>query len=118
MKAGRFFHYSPDMDYGPKESVFVPFFGVQTATITGLARLARLTGATVIPLVTRMTSTGYVATVGEPWVDFPGAGDNGDPGNARRLNAFIEGEVLKAPEQYYWLHKRFKTRPPGEQGVY
>jgi KDO2-lipid IV(A) lauroyltransferase len=118
MKAGRFFHYSPDMDYGPKESVFVPFFGVQTATITGLARLARLTGATVIPLVTRMESGGYVATVGEPWVDFPGAGDDGDLGNARRMNAFIEAEVLKSPEQYYWLHKRFKTRPPGEQGVY
>jgi KDO2-lipid IV(A) lauroyltransferase len=115
MKDGRFFHYSPDMDYGPKESVFVPFFGVQTATITGLARLAKLTGATVIPVVTRMESGGYVATVGEPWAEFPGDGDTGD---ARRLNAFIEREVLKSPEQYYWLHKRFKTRPPGEQGVY
>jgi KDO2-lipid IV(A) lauroyltransferase len=115
MKRGRFFHYSPDMDYGPKESVFVPFFGVQTATITGLARLAKLTGATVIPLVTRMEPGGYVATVGEPWAEFPGDGDTGD---ARRLNAFIEQEVLKSPEQYYWLHKRFKTRPPGEQRVY
>ena len=115
MKAGRFFHYSPDMDYGPKESVFVPFFGVQTATITGLARLAKLTGATVIPLVTRMAPGGYVATVGEPWAEFPGDGDTGD---SRRLNAFIEREVLKSPEQYYWLHKRFKTRPPGEQRVY
>ncbi len=115
MKGGRFFHYSPDMDYGPKESVFVPFFGVQTATITGLARLAKLTGATVIPVVTRMTLGGYVASVGEPWADFPG-GD--EEANARRLNSFIEAEVLKSPEQYYWLHKRFKTRPPGEQGVY
>ena len=115
MKGGRFFHYSPDMDYGPKESVFVPFFGVQTATITGLARLAKLTGATVIPLVTRMESGGYVATVGEPWTDFPGDSELGD---ARRLNAFIEAEVLQSPEQYYWLHKRFKTRPPGEKGVY
>ncbi|MCX7145561.1 MAG: lipid A biosynthesis acyltransferase [Sulfuritalea sp.] len=115
MKEGRFFHYSPDMDYGPKESVFVPFFGVQTATITGLARLAKLTGATVIPVVTRMTSGGYVASVGEPWTNFPG---DDDAGNARRLNAFIETEALKSPEQYYWLHKRFKTRPPGEQGVY
>ena len=115
MKEGRFFHYSPDMDYGPKESVFVPFFGVPTATITGLARLAKLTGATVIPVVTRMTSGGYVATVGEPWGDFPGTDELAD---ARRLNTFIEVEVLKSPEQYYWLHKRFKTRPPGEQGVY
>lgn len=119
MKAGRFFHYSPDMDYGPKESVFVPFFGVQTATITGLARLARLTGATVIPLVTRMAGrgwqTGYVASVGEPWADFPSGDDLTD---ARRLNAFIEAEVLRSPEQYYWLHKRFKTRPPGEKRLY
>jgi len=115
MKGGRFFHYSPDMDYGPKESVFVPFFGMQTATITGLARLAKLTGATVIPVVTRMTSDGYVASVGEPWADFPG---DDEEANARRLNSFIEAEVLKSPEQYYWLHKRFKTRPPGEQGVY
>ena len=118
MKAGRLFHYSPDMDYGPKESVFVPFFGVQTATITGLARLAKLTGATVVPLVTRITDTGYVASVGEPWADFPGAGASSETDNARRLNAFIEAEVLQSPEQYYWLHKRFKTRPPGEKGVY
>ena len=115
MKGGRFFHYSPDMDYGPKESVFVPFFGVQTATITGLARLAKLTGATVIPVVTRMEAGGYVSRVGDPWTDFPGIDDMAD---ARRLNAFIEAEVLKSPEQYYWLHKRFKTRPPGEKGVY
>jgi len=119
MKDGRFFHYSPDMDYGPKESVFVPFFGVQTATITGLARLARLTGATVIPVVTRMEGRGwqtrYVARVGQPWADFPGGDEIAD---ARRLNAFIEAEARRAPEQYYWLHKRFKTRPPGEPGVY
>ena len=119
MKGGRFFHYSPDMDYGPRESIFVPFFGVQTATITGLARLAKLTGATVVPIVTRMEAQGwqtrYVASVGEPWSDFPGADETAD---ARRLNAFIEAEALKSPEQYYWLHKRFKTRPPGEKGVY
>jgi len=115
MKAGRFFHYSPDMDYGPKESVFVPFFGVPTATITGLARLARITGATVIPVITRMEGSGYVARVGEPWAAYPGEDDEAD---ARRLNAFIEAEVERAPEQYYWLHKRFKTRPPGEPRFY
>ena len=111
MKAGRFFHYSPDMDYGPGESVFVPFFGVQTATITGLSRLAKLTGATVIPVITRMEANAYVARVGEPWTAYPGDDDVAD---ARRLNAFIEAEVERSPEQYYWLHKRFKTRPPGE----
>ena len=115
MKEGRFFHYSPDMDYGPKESVFVPFFGVQTATITGLSRLAKLTGATVIPVITRMEANAYVARVGEPWTAYPGDDDSAD---ARRLNAFIEAEVERSPEQYYWLHKRFKTRPAGEARFY
>ena len=115
MKAGRFFHYSPDMDYGPKDSVFVPFFDVPTATITGLSRLARITGATVIPVVTRMEGGTYVARVGAPLADFPGEDEVAD---ARRLNALVESEVRRSPEQYYWLHKRFKTRPPGAPGVY
>ena len=115
MKEGRFFHYSPDMDYGPKVSVFVPFFGVQTATITGLSRLAKVTGATVIPVITRMEANAYVARVGEPWTAYPGDDDVAD---ARRLNAFIEAEVERSPEQYYWLHKRFKTRPAGEARFY
>lgn len=115
MKQGHPFYYAPDMDYGRKDSVFVPFFGVQTATITGLARLARMTGATVVPVITRMAPGGYVVTVGEPWSDFPGDDDMAD---ARRMNAFIEVEIAKSPEQYYWLHKRFKTRPPGEKGFY
>ena len=119
MKAGSFFHYSPDMDYGPKESIFVPFFGVQTATITGLARLAKVTDATVIPVVTRMEGGAwnphYVCRVGDPLADFPSGDDVAD---ATRMNAFIEREALQAPEQYYWLHKRFKTRPPGEKRIY
>lgn len=115
MKKGRFFHYSPDQDFGPRDSVFAPFFGVPAATITGLSRLAKASKATVIPLITRIEGNGYVVTVGEPWQDFPGDGAEGD---ARRQNAFIEGEILKSPEQYYWLHKRFKTRPQGEKGVY
>ena len=119
MKDGRFFHYSPDMDYGANDSIFVPFFGVPTATITALPRLARVTRASVIPLITRAEGSGwgthYVCRVGEPWENFPSGDDAAD---ARRMTAFIEAEVLKAPEQYYWLHKRFKTRPPGEKAVY
>ena len=115
MKEGRFFHYSPDMDYGPKDSIFVPYFGVQTATITGLARLAKVTRATVIPVVTFMEGSQYVCRVGQPWADFPSGDEAAD---ALRMNQFIEAEVLKAPEQYYWLHKRFKTRPAGEKSVY
>jgi KDO2-lipid IV(A) lauroyltransferase len=103
------------MDYGPKDSIFVPFFGVQTATITGLARLAKVTRATVIPVLTRMEGNQYVCRVGEPWTNFPSGDDAAD---ALRMNQFIEAAVLKAPEQYYWLHKRFKTRPPGENRLY
>jgi KDO2-lipid IV(A) lauroyltransferase len=115
MREGRPFYYLPDMDYGQRDTIFVPFFGFPTATITGLTRLARLTGAAVVPVITRMNETGYTVTIGEPWADFPGASIEGD---TRRMNAFIEAVVPKMPEQYFWLHKRFKTRPPGEKGVY
>lgn len=115
MKAGKPFYYLPDMDYGSRDTIFVPFFGVPAATITGLSRLARMTGATVLPVVTRRVDDGYIVQIGAPWEDFPGASIESD---TRRMNAFIEQEVLKMPEQYFWLHKRFKTRPPGEKRLY
>lgn len=115
IKSGYPFFYLPDMDYGARDTIFVPFFGVPAATITGLSRLARLTGARVLPVIARMTDAGYVIEIGTPWPDFPGESIEAD---TRRMNAFIEAEVLKMPEQYFWLHKRFKTRPPGENKVY
>ncbi len=115
MNAGRPFYYLPDMDYGQRDTIFVPFFGVPTATITGLSRLTRMAGAVVVPVVTRMEAGGYVVAIGAPWQDYPGTGIEAD---TLRMNAFVEAEVLKIPEQYFWLHKRFKTRPPGEKGVY
>ncbi|MDP1653668.1 MAG: lipid A biosynthesis acyltransferase [Rhodocyclaceae bacterium] len=115
IKSGYPFFYLPDMDYGARDTIFVPFFGVPAATITGLSRLARLTGAAVLPVIARMTDAGYVIEIGAPWDAFPGAGIEAD---TRRMNAFIEQEVLKMPEQYLWLHKRFKTRPPGEERLY
>jgi Kdo2-lipid IVA lauroyltransferase/acyltransferase len=115
IKSGYPFFYLPDMDYGARDTIFVPFFGVPAATITGLSRLARLTGAKVLPVIARMTADGYVLEIGEAWADFPGQGIEID---TLRMNAFIEQEVLKMPEQYFWLHKRFKTRPPGENKVY
>jgi Kdo2-lipid IVA lauroyltransferase/acyltransferase len=111
------FYYLPDMDYGPRDSVFVPFFGVPAATVTGLPRLAKLAGARVIPCVTRMLpgGAGYEVRCYPPWQDFPGD----DPvADARRMNAFIEERVREMPEQYFWTHKRFKTRPPGEPRWY
>ena len=111
------FYYLPDQDYGARESIFVPFFGVPAATVTGLSRLARLVGARVIPCVTRMLpgGAGYEVRCYPAWEDFPGADPEAD---ARRMNAFIEERVLEMPEQYFWTHKRFKTRPPGEPRWY
>jgi KDO2-lipid IV(A) lauroyltransferase len=71
-----------------------------------------------VPVITRMENHGYVVEIGEPWVDYPGQGEHGIEDDTRRMNAFIESEVLKMPEQYFWLHKRFKTRPPGAQKLY
>ncbi|MDR1424138.1 MAG: lipid A biosynthesis acyltransferase [Azoarcus sp.] len=117
IKAGRPFYYLPDMDYGGKDSVFVPFFGIEAATITGLSRLARLAGARVLPCVTRMLpgSAGYVLEIGEPWTDFPTIDIEAD---ARRMNAWLETVVRTMPEQYYWVHRRFKTRPEGQHRFY
>lgn len=115
MKAGKPFYYLPDLDYGKRDTIFVPFFGVPAATITGLSRLARMTGAAVLPAITRMTDDGYVVEIAPPWQDYPGESIEAD---TLRMNAFLEAEILKMPEQYFWLHRRFKTRPSGEQRPY
>jgi len=117
MKEIRPFYYLPDMDNGPEDSVFVPFFGVQAATLSALPRLAKLGGAVVLPCVTRMLpgGEGYVVEFGEPWTDFPTSDVAAD---TRRMNACIEDLVRTMPAQYYWVHRRFKTRPPGEPKIY
>jgi KDO2-lipid IV(A) lauroyltransferase len=116
MREGLPFYYLPDQDYGPRD-LFVPFFGIQTATVPGLSRIARLVGARVLPCVTRMQATGegYLLTIEPPWENFP----TGDiAADTRRMNEYIERKVLEMPEQYLWMHKRFKTRPPGEARFY
>jgi KDO2-lipid IV(A) lauroyltransferase len=117
LRQGFPFYYLPDMDFGSRDSIFVPFFGVQAATITGLSRLARLTGAVIVPCVTRQLSDaqGYELRFYPAWENFPGPDIESD---TRRMNAFIEERVLEMPEQYFWLHKRFKTRPEGEKKFY
>jgi len=117
LKEGIPFYYLPDQDYGPRDAIFVPFFAASAATITGLSRLVRLTGARVLPCVTRMLpgGTGYELVCHPVWEDFPSGDDAAD---ARRMNAFIEERVREMPEQYFWTHKRFKTRPPGEAKWY
>ena len=117
LKAGIPFYYLPDQDYGPREAIFVPFFAASAATITGLSRLTRLSGARVLPCVTRMLpgGAGYELVCHPVWENFPSDDDAAD---ARRMNAFIEERVREMPEQYFWTHKRFKTRPPGEAKWY
>lgn len=115
LKEGYPFYYLPDMDFGPKESIFVPFFGVPAATITGVSRLARLTGARVVPCITRQVKDGYEVELQPAWDNYPGESIEAD---TARMNSYIESQVRRMPEQYFWLHKRFKTRPPGEQRYY
>lgn len=109
------FYYLPDQDFGRKESIFVPFFGVQAATIPALSRLVRLTGAKVVPVIVRQVPDGYDVEVQPAWDNFPGQSVEED---TAFMNRYIESQVLRMPEQYFWLHKRFKTRPPGEKRFY
>jgi KDO2-lipid IV(A) lauroyltransferase len=115
LKDGYPFYYLPDMDFGPRDSIFVPFFGIQTATIPAVSRLVRMTGAKVVACITRQVPDGYEVEVMPAWENFPGESVEAD---TAYVNRFIESQVLRMPEQYFWLHKRFKTRPAGEQRFY
>ena len=117
MREGLPLYYLPDMDFGARDALFVPFFNTPAATITGLARMARLARALVVPAVTRQLpgGQGYVLQFYPAWENFPTDDVEAD---TRRMNAFIEARVREMPEQYYWVHKRFKTRPPGERSPY
>ena len=115
IRQGLPFYYLPDMDFGRKDAIFSPFFGVPAATVTGLSRIARATGAVVVPCITRQEGSGCVVRFYPAWDDFP----SGDvAADTRRMNAFIEDRIREMPEQYFWLHKRFKTRPEGEASFY
>lgn len=115
LRAGHMLYLLPDMDLGPEESVFVPFFGVPTATVPSLSRLARLGRARVVPVITRLTRSGYDVQVLPAWDNFPTA----DPvADAARMNRELEHYIETMPEQYYWVHRRFKTRPAGASSVY
>lgn len=117
MKKGMPFIYPPDQDQGVKDGAFIPFFGVPAATMTSVPRIAQMTGAKVVPSITRVLpgGAGYVLTFYPAWDNYPSGDDIAD---ARRMNAFIEDRIREMPEQYFWLHKRFKTRPPGEERFY
>jgi Kdo2-lipid IVA lauroyltransferase/acyltransferase len=112
LRQGLTLYVLPDMDMGREDSVFVPFFGIPAATVPVLSRLAAISGAVVIPAVTRRRpdGQGYIVKIYEAWENFPTA----DPvADTRRMNEFLEARVHEMPEQYFWVHKRFRTRPDG-----
>ncbi|HEY0633875.1 MAG TPA: LpxL/LpxP family Kdo(2)-lipid IV(A) lauroyl/palmitoleoyl acyltransferase [Gammaproteobacteria bacterium] len=117
LKQGNIIWYAPDQDFGMERSVFAPFFGVQTATLTTTARLAKLSGAPLLPFYSqRLPGTqGYLLRILPPLTDFPSGDDVRD---ATRVNQVIEAGVNFAPGQYLWVHRRFKSRPPGVPPLY
>lgn len=117
LRKGRAVWYAPDQNFGAEEGVFVPFFGVSTYTTTATARLARIAGARVVPYFPqRLPGTaGYVIRILPALEDFPSDDLTAD---SRRVNELIEAAAKHCPEQYYWVHRRFKSRPPGEKDCY
>jgi KDO2-lipid IV(A) lauroyltransferase len=117
LRGGGTLWYAPDQDMRSKDTVFVPFFNVPAATITATHHLARMSSAAVIPFFHRRLpgGEGYALRLGAPLPDFPGSDVVAD---TARVNACIEQMVREAPEQYLWVHKRFKTRPPGAPAIY
>jgi KDO2-lipid IV(A) lauroyltransferase len=117
LKQGLPVWYAPDQDYGPKHSVFAPFFNVTAASITATARFASMTGAPVVPFFTRRLEQdrGYQVTLLPALQGYP-AGD--EVHDATVINQVLEQQIRQYPEQYLWIHRRFKTRPPGEDRLY
>jgi Kdo2-lipid IVA lauroyltransferase/acyltransferase len=118
LKAGGALYLLPDMDFGSEGTVFAPFFGVPAATVTSLGRFAKLARAQVLGLSARLTPEGYELRLHPIWADFP-TGD--DAANASRMNAELEAMMRQDPRlklQYWWLHRRFKTTPPGATDRY
>jgi len=115
MKEGLPFYYLPDMDHGVKNSIFVPFFGVKAATLPMVSRLARVTKAKVFWCIATMTDHGYHVIISKPWENFPTKDFEAD---TLRVNQELEEWIRAYPDQYLWVHRRFKTRPEGERSLY
>jgi len=117
IKEGRGFFNLPDMDFGRKDAAFVPFFGVPAATLLAPSRMARMLNMVVQPVIAELLpgGRGWRVRFMPPLAHFPTTDAEAD---TARMNRFIEGEILKQPEQYLWVHKRFKTRPEGETWFY
>lgn len=117
LKTGKPVMLAADMDFGLRDSVFVPFFGVAACTLTAVSRLAAASGARVVPFVTEVLPdyNGYQLKLFKPLENFP---TNDMTADALRMNQFLEAQIRRLPDQYYWVHRRFKRRPAGESPVY
>ncbi|MEO7009069.1 MAG: lipid A biosynthesis acyltransferase [Caldimonas sp.] len=117
IRRGDAFFNLPDMDFGERDAAFVPFFGIPAATLLAPSRLASAMNMVVQPVVAEMLpgGQGYRVRFMEPWAHFPSA----DPlADTIAVNRWIEAQIRLDPAQYLWVHKRFKTRPPGEPSLY
>jgi KDO2-lipid IV(A) lauroyltransferase len=117
IKRGCAFYNAPDMDFGLRDAAFVPYLGHQAATLLAPSKMARALNMIVQPVVAEILpgGQGYVVRYLEPWTDWP----TDDPvADAARTNRWLEEQIRRCPAQYLWVHKRFKTRPPGEPSVY
>lgn len=117
LRAGRAIWYAPDQDYGRKQSLFAPLFGIPAATVTATTKFARLGKARVVPFSQARLAdgSGYRLVIHPPLEDFPGESEEAD---CRRINQLVEQAIRQQPEQYLWAHRRFKTRPDGEPSLY
>jgi len=117
LRQGRIIWYAPDQDYGRKQSVFASFFGVTAASVTATARFAKIGNAAVLPFshVRLPDNQGYRITIHPPLENYP-VGD--DVADAETVNRHVEAFILEQPDQYMWVHRRFKTRPEGEERPY
>jgi KDO2-lipid IV(A) lauroyltransferase len=115
LRAGDPLYLLPDMNFGPEDSVFVPFYGVPAATVPSLSRFAKLGRAKVVPVVTRMTRGGYEVQIMPSWPGFPSDDVVAD---TALMNLRLQSYIDTMPDQYFWVHKRFKDRPPGVSSVY
>lgn len=115
VRQGEPLYLLPDMNFDPSESLFVPFYGVLACTVPSLSRFAKLGRAKVVPIITRLTPQGYDIQVMAAWADFP-SGDVEE--DTARMNRELQNYIDPMPDQYYWVHKRFKDRPNGEAPPY
>jgi lipid A biosynthesis lauroyl/palmitoleoyl acyltransferase len=115
LKSGMPIWYAPDQDFGEQNSVFAPFFNIPTATLNATSRLASIPNTKVIPFLFSRTSSGYELTFERPIADYP---NENEVENATKTNKILQSQILKAPEQYLWIHRRFKTRKKDDPSYY